>query len=787
MARTPSPPNLSYPRSKMGAGRGRRFESAWEEEKEGAGVLEPCDPGDNQESATANPFLTPSPSSYAKPLPNIPTPSENPSTWSLSSDRTVPTISSRNDSTHVPPQRSRKGSLGQITTIPSPSRNPSSASTIPGASRNHSTTQISTTTPRSTPSSAAQPPQPSYPRNYSTTIPPYNRHQSRGRSRVHVPQSIEEPELEESDEIDIDEGDDGFDGELDEEQLAETDVKEGALPKLVGRRGSKHILASRPGFIAPPVPILTFKPGLSREDKNKRLSGARKPSLEPVTEAQQRTQSRPHTPSRPESAQSPPPPPAPVYVQAQVHGASQPPKPYSSRHILSMEEFYQSLEAEKAAQLPPWSTQQQEKGSPKTQPATQQQGLHQVLLPPSPLNSDIVPAPVRSPSFAPTPLAPPKSKTHRLKPSQKTLVSSTGSLRSRQAAAKGERSRPIIVVDEEGRLLEEVNEDNNGQFPNTAASTVRRNRSQSNPVTQPHSSSTFGAPTSPVTTKSKTNPRIPIPQALLLECEPVVDIQNPRTQVASSSANIVRSGNPNPPLEPSVDSPSPFVDVQRPPHFSGISTVLPEQKSESQQREEHKKAPGGDEDGEGPGFSPTTSWFTTRSKNPEAQPGNIKSCDSGSTRYPWRPFGEEPSPRNAPQPNEPGWQSFRTIVADNQGMYKLDGDHNSTAQGSYADVKKREAWFEGTVRMQVAVKTLRLLNVSDPLRPKTSGASERCRKRLNKETKIWMTLNHPNIAPLLGYDDEKMFCMISPWFENGNINEYVHRTNPTAQERLVLV
>ncbi|KAG8919521.1 hypothetical protein FRC00_011231, partial [Tulasnella sp. 408] len=527
-----------------GAGMGGRLESAWEEEEEGEDGLEPYNPDDQDAATTTNPFLTPAPSGYGKPLPNIPTPSDNPSTWSLGSYKTAPTIQSRNQSsTHVvPPPMNRKGSSGQIPTIPGASRNPSSTHlpTIPGASRNNSTTHIPTTTPRSRASSGAQPPQHPYPQTYPTPPPPYNRHQSRSRSRVHVPQTIEEPEPEELDEIDIDEDYDDFDGELDEGQLAEIDVEEELLPRSIGGKGSKHSLASRPGFVALPVPIPTSKASFSGREKEKMLSDARKPSKEPVAEARQRTQSRALPPSRPESTQSPPPP-APVPVQAQVHSAPRPSKPYSSRHILSMKEFDQSLEAEKAAQQPPVSSQQQEKESPKTQ-----QKARQVPRPLSPLNSDIVPAPVPSPSFAPAPLAPPKSKTPKPRPMRKNSVSSTGSSRSRRAAASRKRSgsqpKPIIVVDEEGRLAEAVGEDEEGQLPNTASTTVRRNRSQSNPVspatpTRPHSSSTFGAPTSPVKTRAKTKARIPIPQALL-EGEPMVDIQSPRTRVASTPANV---------------------------------------------------------------------------------------------------------------------------------------------------------------------------------------------------------------------------------------------------------
>ncbi|KAG8975622.1 hypothetical protein FRC05_005415 [Tulasnella sp. 425] len=539
-----------------GAGMGGRLESAWEEEEEeGEGAIEPYlseqDQGPPTPSAT-NPFLTPAPSGFGKPLPNIPTPSENPSTWSLGSYKTAPTIPSRNQSTThvVPPPMNRNQSSGLIPTIPSTSWNPSFTHipTIPGASRNNSTTQIPTTTPRSRASSGAQVPQIS--QTLGQPPPPYNRHGtqvqmpgafgSKSRSRVHVPQTIEEPEPEELDEIDID-ADEETDEEVDERLLAEIDVsdQEEVLPRSVGPKNSRQGLASRPGFVALPVPIPSSKASFSKENG---LSGAQKRSREPVSETRQRTQSKPLPPSRPESTQSPPPP-APVSVPAQVHGAPKPSKPYSSRHILSMREFDQ-LEAEKAAQQPG----QQDRRSPNSQ-----QRPRQVPRPLSPLNSDIVPAPVPSPSFPPAPLAPPKVKTPKPRPVRKNSVSSTGSSRSRRGAAARKRSgsqpKPIIVVDEEGRMTEVVDEDEEGQLPSASATITRRNRSQSipNPTspltpTRPHSSSTFGAPTSPVRTRTKTKARIPIPQALL-EGETLVDIPSPRTRAASNPTNIVRSGS----------------------------------------------------------------------------------------------------------------------------------------------------------------------------------------------------------------------------------------------------
>lgn len=50
-------------------------------------------------------------------------------------------------------------------------------------------------------------------------------------------------------------------------------------------------------------------------------------------------------------------------------------------------------------------------------------------------------------------------------------------------------------------------------------------------------------------------------------------------------------------------------------------------------------------------------------------------------------------------------------------------------------------------------------------------------QRLNREVKIWMGLQHTNIAPLLGFVLEGEVCIISPWFINGSIAAYLE-THP---------
>ncbi|KIO26898.1 hypothetical protein M407DRAFT_73924, partial [Tulasnella calospora MUT 4182] len=58
-------------------------------------------------------------------------------------------------------------------------------------------------------------------------------------------------------------------------------------------------------------------------------------------------------------------------------------------------------------------------------------------------------------------------------------------------------------------------------------------------------------------------------------------------------------------------------------------------------------------------------------------------------------------------------------------------------------------------------------------------------QRLTKELDIWMALQHPHITPLLGFVLEDDLCIISPWYTNGNVADYIVR-HPDA-DRIKLV
>ncbi|KAG8899644.1 hypothetical protein FRC00_001159 [Tulasnella sp. 408] len=60
-------------------------------------------------------------------------------------------------------------------------------------------------------------------------------------------------------------------------------------------------------------------------------------------------------------------------------------------------------------------------------------------------------------------------------------------------------------------------------------------------------------------------------------------------------------------------------------------------------------------------------------------------------------------------------------------------------------------------------------------------------QRLARELKIWEKAKHPNVLKLMGYflsDDYASAQLISPYMENGNILEYIKRTQPSIETRL---
>ncbi|KAG9040641.1 hypothetical protein FS837_000370, partial [Tulasnella sp. UAMH 9824] len=98
--------------------------------------------------------------------------------------------------------------------------------------------------------------------------------------------------------------------------------------------------------------------------------------------------------------------------------------------------------------------------------------------------------------------------------------------------------------------------------------------------------------------------------------------------------------------------------------------------------------------------------------------------------------------------------------------------------GGYGDVYL--ATLDGVSK--VAVKQLRIIQ--------TKAVRVRVAMRLARELRIWAKANHPNVLKLIGYHlSEKYDCaqLISPYMENGNVVEYMKRTQASIEIRLGFV
>ncbi|KAG8915265.1 hypothetical protein FRC00_006047 [Tulasnella sp. 408] len=116
------------------------------------------------------------------------------------------------------------------------------------------------------------------------------------------------------------------------------------------------------------------------------------------------------------------------------------------------------------------------------------------------------------------------------------------------------------------------------------------------------------------------------------------------------------------------------------------------------------------------------------------------------------------------------WVGFIT-VADQRGGHYRPRSSSPTAYGGFSDIWQCDALFFGDLNAVVAVKKLRAVKLPQGL--DKSQTSKRLLKRLKRELKIWMRVQHPNIAPLLGFTFDEEIAIISPWFGHGNLSDYL--------------
>ncbi|KAG8915266.1 hypothetical protein FRC00_006048 [Tulasnella sp. 408] len=183
----------------------------------------------------------------------------------------------------------------------------------------------------------------------------------------------------------------------------------------------------------------------------------------------------------------------------------------------------------------------------------------------------------------------------------------------------------------------------------------------------------------------------------------------------------------------------------------------------------------------------TASRISSNLVRPPPSPPAGEFSDVHSIQAGWLSYSEGVPPASDDEVGDTRWVKFITLVDGQHGYYR-SRRATAIACGGFSDVWKCDARFSDGSHVVVAVKKLRAVNMPDDL-----GALEIAErllkvtlsKRLNKEIRIWMALRHPNIAPLIGFSFSGEVCVISPWFGNGNVAEYLQR-NPDA-DRLRLI
>ncbi|KAG8909699.1 hypothetical protein FRC02_007623, partial [Tulasnella sp. 418] len=117
---------------------------------------------------------------------------------------------------------------------------------------------------------------------------------------------------------------------------------------------------------------------------------------------------------------------------------------------------------------------------------------------------------------------------------------------------------------------------------------------------------------------------------------------------------------------------------------------------------------------------------------------------------------------------------------------RLRVTEKNVAGGSYSDVSRGDLVGNNGRTMAVAIKTFRHRKsntaASDPVMN-----LEKLRKKLRQEVNIWGRLDHPNVAPLLGFSipADGPPSLISPWYPNGNLKTYLTSSPDDHRTRIV--
>ncbi|KIJ11882.1 hypothetical protein PAXINDRAFT_101466 [Paxillus involutus ATCC 200175] len=116
--------------------------------------------------------------------------------------------------------------------------------------------------------------------------------------------------------------------------------------------------------------------------------------------------------------------------------------------------------------------------------------------------------------------------------------------------------------------------------------------------------------------------------------------------------------------------------------------------------------------------------------------------------------------------------------------YVVRDNEEPFASGSFGDVYRGKLCLNGR-SIDVAIKAIRTYSVHG------DEDHTQINKRLRRELRTWVNLEHTNVLPLFGttMNFGRFPAMVCPWLENGSLTSYLERRNDTltTAERLALL
>ncbi|KAG8913644.1 hypothetical protein FRC02_005366, partial [Tulasnella sp. 418] len=109
------------------------------------------------------------------------------------------------------------------------------------------------------------------------------------------------------------------------------------------------------------------------------------------------------------------------------------------------------------------------------------------------------------------------------------------------------------------------------------------------------------------------------------------------------------------------------------------------------------------------------------------------------------------------------------------------------AEGSYSEIWRGKWWPpDSSESKDVAIKLLRLINLSSDSDKELIEKYARLNKRLRREARAHVIEGHPRLVPLIGYrPGERTYwnppCLVTPWYSNGDLRDYLC-ANPEADK-----